>query len=42
MRHFIAKNIGRTFILRMERGDLLREKIAELSHLCKRQLLFRK
>ena len=30
MRHFIAKNIGRTFILRMERGDLLREKIAEL------------
>ena len=30
MRHFIAKNIGRTYILRMERGDLLRERIAEL------------
>ena len=30
MKHFVAKNTGRTFILRMERGDLLREKIAEL------------
>lgn len=30
MKYFIAKETGRTFILRMERGDLLREKIAEL------------
>lgn len=30
MKYFIAKNTGRTFVLRMERGDLLREKIAEL------------
>lgn len=30
MKHFIAKETGRTFILRMERGDLLREKIAKL------------
>ena len=30
MKHFVAENTGRTFILRMERGDLLREKIAEL------------
>lgn len=30
MKHFTAKNMGRVFILRMERGDLLREKIAEL------------
>lgn len=30
MKHFIVKETGRTFILRMERGDLLREKIAEL------------
>lgn len=30
MKYFIAKETGRTFILRMERGDLLREKITEL------------
>lgn len=30
MKHFIAQTTGRTFILRMERGDLLREKIFEL------------
>ncbi len=30
MKYFIAKETGRTFILRMERGDLLREMIAEL------------
>lgn len=30
MKYFIAKGTGRTFILRMERGDLLREKIYEL------------
>lgn len=32
MKYFIAKEIGRTFILRMERGDLLLEKITELCH----------
>lgn len=32
MKYFIAKNTGRTFILRMERGDLLLEKITELCH----------
>lgn len=30
MKYFIAKETGRTFILRMERGDLLLEKITEL------------
>lgn len=30
MKYFIAKETGRTFILRMERGDLLREKITKL------------
>lgn len=26
MKYFIAEEIGRTFILRMERGDFLKEK----------------
>lgn len=30
MKRFTAKSTGRTFILRMERGDLLREKLTEL------------
>lgn len=30
MKHFIAEKTARTFILRMERGDLLKEKISEL------------
>ncbi len=30
MKHFIANKTGRTFVLRMERGDLLREKITAL------------
>lgn len=33
MKEYISNETGRTFILRMERGDLLREKIVEL---CKR------
>ncbi|MDE7341573.1 MAG: DNA-binding protein [Lachnospiraceae bacterium] len=30
MKYFIAEEIGRTFILRMERGDFLKEKITRL------------
>ena len=31
MKYFISPQVGRTFILRMERGDYLRESLAELS-----------
>lgn len=31
MKYFISPQIGRTFILRMERGDYLREKLTELA-----------
>ncbi len=30
MKHYIAKNTARTFILRMERGDMLKEEIGKL------------
>jgi len=31
MKHFISRQIGRTFIIRMERGDYLLESLAELA-----------
>ena len=34
MKHFIAEKVGRTFILRMERGDLLKEVVGGL---CKKE-----
>lgn len=32
MKHFISSQVGRTFILRMERGDCLRESLIELAN----------
>ena len=31
MKHFISNRVGRTFIIRLEKGDLLKESIKELA-----------
>jgi predicted DNA-binding protein with PD1-like motif len=31
MKHFVSQKVGRTFIIRLEKGDLLRESITKLA-----------